>query len=226
MAYMERKTNLSVNLNTTVDLKTNETQGEPSSNSEDPSSKILSETKEPSINTENLPAYPSIETLAKNVTVETTNKKEEYLHCESVFLNHLVEFTNDRNYILKLNSLFIEDNTGFSYWVSIRFKCLTECLLTFSEMKTIELDDLKEICNAFTTIIGSKYFQNLPQGFPYSNDILELKQSLKTICENSNEDQPLKFRLQAQNKNKLIAIRWELSHFVLKKTFSELNFKD
>ena len=67
--------------------------------------------------------------------------------------------------------------------VSTRFKCFVECLLTFSEMKTIELDDLKEICNAFTLLIISSYFKSMPEAYLYIDEILELRESLKMICQ-------------------------------------------
>jgi hypothetical protein len=214
MAYMERKTNLSVNINSLDGFKMSENQSETSAKLIYPSTDISEENKK-----------PSIDALQQNI-IEQPKTEEKYQRYESSFINELVELTNERNNVVKLYTLFIEDNSGAFQWVSSRFKCLAECLLTFSEMKTIEIDDLKDICNAFTMLIQSNYFKNLPQAYPYTHDILNLRESLKNICKNADENEPLKFRLQTQNKNKLIATRWELSHYVHKKTFSQLNFKD
>lgn len=226
MAYMERKTNLSVNINSLDGFKISENQNEPSTKLIYPSTDFLQENKKPSINMGDTILYPSIDALLQHSIIEQPKKEEKYQCYESYFINDLVELTNQRNNVVTLYTLFMEDNSGAFQWVSSRFKCLTECLLTFSEMKTIELDDLKEICNAFTMLIQSKYFKNLPQAYPYTHDILNLRESLKNICKNADENEPLKFRLQTQNKKNLIATRWELSHYVHKKTFSQLNFKE
>lgn len=214
MAYIERKINLSININSLDGFKISENQSEPSTKLIYPSTDISLENKK-----------PSIDVLKQNI-IEQPKTEEKYQRYESSFINELVELTNERNNVVTLYTLFMENNSGAFQWVSSRFKCLAECLLTFSEMKTIEIDDLKEICNSFTMLIQSKYFKNLPQAYPYTHDILNLRESLKNICKNADENEPLKFRLQTQNKNKLIATRWELSHYVHKKTFSQLNFKD
>lgn len=184
-----------------------------------PSTELSEQRQKPSIN------YPSIDALNVN-----TNKQQaqqaEYIHHKSAFVDALIELTDERDNISKLASLFWNDSTGTYLWVSTRFKCLAECLLTFSEMKTIEVDDLKEICNAFTLLIRSNYFKSLPGTYPYTNEILELRESLKKICQSAEENEALKFKLLPQTKKVLIATRWELHYYVPKVNFSELNFKD
>jgi hypothetical protein len=169
--------------------------------------------------------YASINTL--NVNNDRQNDQEtENKHYKSAFVDALIELTDERDNISKLDPLFWNDGSGIYLWVSTRFKCLLECLLMISEMKTIELDELKEICNAFTLLIRSNYFKSLPQPYPYTNEILELRESLKKICQSIDGNESFKFRLLPQTKKELIAARWELHYYVPKVNFSELNFKE
>ena len=93
-------------------------------------------------------------------------------------------------------------------------------------MKTIDLNDLKEVCNAFTLLIQSNNFKSLPGRYPYTQEIVELRQGLKQICHNADENEALRFRLMPQNKKKLISTRWELANYVNKINFDDLNFKE
>lgn len=184
-----------------------------------PSTEAPDHRQKPSIN------YASINTL--NVNNDRQNDQEtECKHYKSAFVDALIELTDERDNVSKLDLLFWNDGSCIYLWVSTRFKCLVECLLTFSEMKTIELDELKEICNAFTWLIRSNYFKSLPQPYPYTNEILELRESLKKICQSIDGNESFKFRLLPQTKKDLIATRWELHYYVPKVNFSELNFKE
>ncbi|MBA2611188.1 MAG: hypothetical protein H0U95_04400 [Bacteroidetes bacterium] len=183
-----------------------------------PSTEVSGQSQKPSTN------YPSIDALNVNNNAGR-DLEAQYKHYKSPFVDALIELTDERDNISKLSPLFWNDATGIYLWVSTRFKCLAECLLTFSEMKTIKVDDLKEICNAFTLLIRSNYFKSL-QNYPYANEILELRESLKKICQSADENETLKFRLLPQNKKELIATRWELHYYAPKVNFSELSFKE
>lgn len=184
-----------------------------------PSAEESQGNEKPSIN------YPSIDALQeKNSTQQ--DQETAYKHYTSAFVDVLLELTDERDYVSALSPLFWNDDTGIYLWVSTRFKCLIECLLTFSEMKTIELDEIKEICNAFTLLVRSRYFNSLSNVYPYINEILNLRESLKKICLAAEENELLRFRLQSQTKNRLIAARWELHYYAPKVNFSELNFKE
>ncbi len=190
-----------------------------------PSTEESQEDQKPSINVVDVTNNESIDALEVNKN-EQKDPETEYIYYKSSFVDALIELTNDRDNLSKLATLFWDDASGTYMWVSTRFKCLVECLLTFSEMKTIELDELKDICNAFTLLIRSNYFKSLPQAYPYTNEILELRESLKKICESAYENEFFKFRLLPQTKKNLIATRWELHYYAPKINFSELNFKE
>lgn len=193
-----------------------------SKNQIEPSIDVLSETGEASIKT-NEKSKTSIDSL-----LEDFNRQEEkeYIPYTSTCVDNLIELTNERDYLSKLSFLMLPEGKGIMYWVSLRYKCLIECLLTFSEMKQIEIDDLKEICNAFTMLTKSKNFKSLPDKYPFINDIINLRENLKKICLSENTMEYLKYRLSAATKKTLMATRWELSYFVPKVSFSRLNFNE
>lgn len=254
MAYKERKMSLSVNFKSVDRLQLSENKKEPSTKYlneiEKPSTKSiyastreLTQNQKPAINLVETTDYPSTKMIypsteesqenqkpsINNLNVNNDRKNEpetDYKHHKSTFVDALVALTDERDNISKLAPLFWNDPTGTYLWVSTRFKCLVECLLTFSEVKTIELDDLKEICNAFTLLIRSNYFKSLPNKYPYTNEILELRESLKKTCQSAEENEPLKFRLLPQTKKVLIANRWELHYYVPKINFDKLSFKE
>lgn len=205
-------------------------------------SNTLSETNEPS--SEQLPANEElmgnpvseqqaneipVNSRSKGVSVKTTKlprpvkddaKYEEY---SSRYMEELWYLHEESNSWLALSELFTGKNQP-CIWISERFRCLIECLLTLSEMKNVEANDLKELCNAFTRVIRSRYFEGFSGSYPYTEDILELRELLKRACINAGEKEQIRFRLSRNQKQNLIVTRYELSEFVPKKSFSELNF--
>jgi hypothetical protein len=252
MAYLMRKTksvnlieglnNLNYKPKPSIDVLTENIEEEikekPSIKTKTTSEYFLDENEdknEPSINLSNKERKTSNllpkqdKTISKNASgSETTGEEQEeteYKETVSTFIKELADLDIDRDNISKLNLGFYE-NSKSVIWISVHYKCLVECLLTFSEMKSIELDDLKEVCNAFTFIIHSKYFQYLPNQYPYIQEIIDIHKTLKKLCLNEEENEFLKFILGYERKKILIITRWELSHYVPKKTFNQLNFKD
>jgi len=87
---------------------------------------------------------------------------EKYPAYQSNFLNRLVDFTNERHH-LSLLRICLEHEDLPSYCISLHFRCLVECLLIFSELKYVKVDDLMELCNAFTYIVRSRSYASLPK---------------------------------------------------------------
>lgn len=148
----------------------------------------------------------------------------EYTDYQSRYVMQLDKLYGDRDLWYSL-SKFFDSKDGAGMWVSERYRCLVEVLLTFSEMKRIELDDLKEVCNAFTDVLRSKYFKSLHPSFPYIDEINQLRERIKTTCLKSSGGF-IKYRLSKDQKQILIVTRFELSQFVPKIKFSELKFRD
>lgn len=122
-------------------------------------------------------------------------------------------------------SRFFDSNDDSGLWVSERYRCLIDVLLTFTEIKRIELDDLKEVCNAFTDVIKSDYYQFLDPSYPYMDEIKKLRDQLRNTCLKTSREQ-FKYRVSREQKQNLIVTRFELSQFVGKSKFSELKFRE
>lgn len=159
------------------------------------------------------------------LTVKTKselNPKEEIEH-KSLFLQELNALIEQRGNL----DILDEWNTAaedFVYWVNIRYRCLAECLLILSERTSVNLDDLKEICNAFTSLAQTEQFEELPSEYPYTKEILTMKGVLKDFCTNSDEEGVVSFNFKRETKLKMLATRWELANFVEKKPFNTLKF--
>jgi hypothetical protein len=142
-----------------------------------------------------------------------------------MFLNN-IDFKKSDNNITTLNFiLYGRESIPEISWISIRLRCLTECLLTFSEMKFVQLNSLKEACNSFTYIIKSSFFEYLPKRYPYTSLILKLRKDLKRLCIENEDISELKFRLKSEYKKEIMLTRWELANFFPKRNFGELIFK-
>lgn len=159
-----------------------------------------------------------------NLKTEKPIAEPEYVDHESSYLSDIGDLYHERDNDMALDKFFDRKDAA-GIWVSETYRCLLECLLLFSEMKQVELDDLKEVCNAFTRMIKSKYFQCLHSDYPYLNEITELRQRIRNICLKASESQFVKYHPNAEQRKQLIVARFELSQFVRKKKFSELNFK-
>lgn len=169
----------------------------------------------------------------EEIPVRTDKNKKEIAKSEPVddfeqyhsrYLTQLDRLYGEKNIWYDLSKFFdSKDEAGL--WVSERYRCLLEVLLTLSEMKRIELDDLKEVCNAFTDVIHSKYYKFLHPSYPYIDEIRNLREQIRSICIKTKGEH-LRYRLVRDQKQNLIIARFELSQFIPKAKFSELNFKD
>ena len=215
MAYMERKINSKANLNAIEGVVNNETY---------PLIDASRENKETPIDT--MPENVNTSNIADKIKSQEKAEEKEYKNKQSRFLNSITELTDRDNMSVLNYCICNKDYTAPAYWVSVRLKCLIECVLLLSETKTTDLNDLKEICNAFMMVIQSRHFKSLPSRYPYIKTILGLKEKLKQICITQEQDDEIRFRLNDKNKIEFIATHYELAQFVPKKTFSQLNFKE
>ncbi len=172
----------------------------------------------------------AVKTDEQKITLPVTIKnksvavKSDYTDHQSRYVMQLERLQIERDVWYGLSKFFDEaDEAGL--WVSEKYRCLIDVLLTFTEMKRIELDDLKEVCNAFTDVINSDYYQCLHQSYPYTTEIKKLRDQIKTTCINPLKEQ-FKYRISREQKQNLIVTRFELSQFVGKIKFSELKFRE
>lgn len=108
------------------------------------------------------------------------------------------------------------------YVVACNIRCLTECTLMLSEARNVKTSDLMELCNAFTHLIYSDVYNNLPEAFPYTHYISRFREKLKRFCLDVHPSQHVRFGLRQEDKIQMILIRYELSDYVPKKTFRQL----
>lgn len=207
----------------------------------------LNKNNEPSIDILNKHIEPSIDDLENNHsettndvstefeqettnnlnTSNTTNEPTQtYKDINSRFLTAISELSDQRDYISVLNSCLYVHQNAPCFEVSERLKCLTECLLLFSEMKTTDIEDLKEVCNAFTLTIGSSYYKELPTLFPYTAYLVLLRNKLKQLIIENHKEKHIAFRLSTESKIELMATRYELSYFCTKQKFCDINFSE
>lgn len=151
--------------------------------------------------------------------------EEKYAPYQSRFLTVLIEFTSERHQLSSLETCLMHEDLP-SYCISLHFRCLVECLLIFSESKFVKVDDLMEVCNAFTYLVRSKNYALLPDEYPYTNAILMLKEKLKRVCIKVKNAGQIKFRLTQEDKVELIAMRFELAGLIPKRQFDELDFEN
>lgn len=110
-------------------------------------------------------------------------------------------------------------------WVSLHYRCLIDCVLALANIKTIEWNDIAELTNAFTFLTTCEYFKVLPSGYPFTKDIIGLRDKLKSFCVETQEEEFVQFRLKFETKKELLLQKFEMPF--RKITFNELqrNFK-
>ncbi len=160
--------------------------------------------------------------------INVPKNEKEFRPRAGKFISHVVELMEQRNYECLLQSLRREnaETVKSQDWVNLRLRCLVECLLTLSERKTILLSDLAEITNTFTLLLRSSHFQNLPEPYPYTHKVKELRNKLKSIYTAAEDLEEFRLNLSKSLKIELIAMRCELRTVALRKTYNQLQFKE
>lgn len=171
------------------------------------------------------PQEPIQESEGIRAVINLTKNEKEFHPRAGKFIGKVVELLEQRNYEFLLQSLR-RDNTERQDWVNVRLRCLVECLLTLSERNTILLGDLAEITNAFTLLIRSSHFQNLPEPYPYTHKVKELRNKLKSIHTAAEDMEEFHLNLGKNLKIELIAMRCELRIVAPRKTYNQLQFKE
>jgi hypothetical protein len=113
-------------------------------------------------------------------------------------------------------------------WIGIHYRCLLDCVLMLSNLKVAEWADLAEVTNAFTFLISTAYFKELPIDYPYTKDINLVRDKLKTFCLETQEEEYMQFQLKPDTKKELLLQRYELASVYSKISFNQLqlDFKD
>lgn len=105
--------------------------------------------------------------------------------------------------------------------VSEYYLCIIRSLVYLSEQRRVLWDDLAEIANALTFLCKMEAFKDLPPKYPYTNDILKLKDKLTALCISTQGEEEIAFYFDLDTKYQLLIHQRELSVFP-KITFSQL----
>lgn len=167
-----------------------------------------------------LPAIMDLKTVAI-----PKKEEKEYEVYNSALLDEIRQQIEEDRRLPALGSCIRIYEDIHSYWIGLRLRCLVECLLMFTEAKYTSVIDLMEICNAFTLLQRSVHYNHLPDEFPFTSIIRELRDKLKNLCLKAKKAEQIKFRMEMKDKMDLIIIRYTLAQFFVKEKFSQLNFE-
>lgn len=188
---------------------------------------------------------PSIDTLSENVKTDEESVKTflPELQVPEVKPTVIVEDEKPNTYlpskfINEVTTLFKARGGMFSHklisenklinknleWVNIRLRCLIEAVLFISERNRIAVEDLIELTNAFINLIKSDQFKKLPENYPYTIFVKDLRNKLKKVCMENSDVEEIPLKLNRRLKIELIVYRCELREIVPKVKFSELTF--
>jgi len=107
-------------------------------------------------------------------------------------------------------------------WISIHYYCLLDCVLTISHIKVIEWADVAELTNAFTFLVASNYFKNLPEDYPFTKAIVVLRDKLKLFCLETHDEDWVQLQFKFSTKKDLLLQRYELACVFCKISFNQL----
>lgn len=153
-----------------------------------------------------------------------TSIDEQYIPVKCKWIHKIYERFNERGNDEKFNSpaTVFKEKMNQVEWVSIHYRCLLECVIILSKMKDIEWADLAELTNAFIFLMTTTYFKELPDNYPFTKDIISLRDKLKHFCLEMQDEELVQFRLKFDTKKELFLQRFELSLSFPKINFSQL----
>ncbi len=102
------------------------------------------------------------------------------------------------------------------------YRCLLAIVLHFSVLQKVNRNSLIKVTNAFTVLIKTSSFQELPANYPYTKDIVWLRDNLKEVCMEAQQEEHLQLILKLDTKKKLLLHQLELSDFFPKMSFYDL----
>jgi len=167
-----------------------------------------------------------VETSIKEETTKTSTNSNQPILFER--LNEQIYSPIYCKWINELNERFDERGndewlrrhiTSQIQWVSLHYRCLLDTVITVSDIKIIEWGDLAEITNAFTFLITTNYFKELPSDYPFTKEVVSLREKLNNFCLAAQEEEYVQFRLKFDTKKELLLQRFELGS-----VFSKINY--
>ncbi len=154
------------------------------------------------------------------LNAQTVNKSR--LISETEYIPIRCRWIDDLYERFKIERNWFYDNVYQVEWVSVRYRSLLEYVLLLSRINVIDWTDLAELTNAFTFLISTQQFNDLPINYPYKKDIVLLRDKLKAYCSETQGDDWIQFRLKHDTKKELLFQRFELAQNFPKLSFKQL----
>ena len=155
--------------------------------------------------------------------IKVKNKKAVYQKVHSSLLSSLhwdIAYRGHEEGFLHILSTY-GSKASEVRWVSENYYCIIRCLLLLHEQRKVFWDDLAEISNALTFLSKTEEFHLLPDNYPYTKEILTLKQRLKALCLSTKGEEKINLLFHYETRYFLLLEQKELSVFP-KITFNQL----
>jgi hypothetical protein len=178
----------------------------------------------PSIEKTDVSGIKTKEIKSESLIYEEDEKVYAPIRCK--WMDNLYKQFDERGRDSWLKVLYGEKEKRVE-WIGIHYRCLLDCIITVSQMKVVEWADLAEVTNALIFLITSIYFKELPEDYPFTKDIILLRDKLKCFCLETQDEEYVQFSLKFSTKKDLLLQRYELSTVYSKISFNQLqlNFK-
>jgi hypothetical protein len=109
-------------------------------------------------------------------------------------------------------------------WANTRLRCLVENLLWLSKHLEIKRKVFMQLTEAFTVLVNSTRFKQLPENYPNRTITAELANQCSAIGEKYKKKKFFQLHITKQRKLQCIALRFMLAGTVPKIKFNELDF--
>ena len=165
----------------------------------------------------------------KKIMEQNEDDDTPYKWIESKLMRYLDQKYMNDNAALKL----LEPMSYWDYekvlhikWINIRLRCLIESLIRLSNYSRIDTHTMLCVSDAFTRLLKSNAYKNLPSDYPYKELIAELGIKVNEIAEQNRNAAQLIFCLPLMRKAQLLTIRHQMLANVPAMKFSELDFTE
>jgi len=173
---------------------------------------------------------PNIDGLNKKTKakqIETSNfnlEKGKYVPVRCKWIDEVYQSYHQRENYKQFEDLsnIFKEKANQVEWISKIYRSLLAFVLHFSVLQKVNRNNLIKLCNAFTVLIKTSSFQQLPSNYPYAKDIVWLRDKLKEVCIETSEEKFLQLDLKIDTKKKLLLHQLELTAVFDKMSFYEL----
>lgn len=171
--------------------------------------------------------HQPLKTLSHSESDKTANDnlQEDYNWIISGFIEkietqmdvgcHIIKFKYPQNYWGHEILQIIE-------WVTVRFRCLLENTLKLCYHSEINHATMETLTKGFEELLQTIQYKCLPSNYPYTNQINELAEKLRTISDLNQGVKHIRFLLTEKRKVEIILIIHEVRDFVPLLKFNEL----